>query len=158
MKTNMIKKIIFWSITLFFAAVIFFFSAQNGAESGGLSGGITKWLLELFPSYKMLGSSGQTQVYDLVQELLRSGAHWFIFLCLGMSAALLAKCYPLRRPFFFAMLGCVLYAVFDELHQGLFSPGRACEFVDLLKDWTGSGMGIAMIWLCSRRRKKKELA
>lgn len=53
------------------------------------------------------------------------------------------------------MLICGIYAVLDELYQGFFSVGRACESVDLLKDWAGSGLAIFLVWLIKSITVKK---
>ena len=48
---------------------------------------------------------------------------------------------------------CLVYAVFDELHQ-IPIPGRSFEWLDLLTDAMGSGaaVGTALAWQALRRR------
>lgn len=157
MKQTQLKKGILWALTLLTAMTIFLFSSQNAVESGGLSGALTKGLLELFPAYRALAAGARQAVFDFAQEALRSGAHWFVFFCLGLFAALLAREYPLRRPFLTAFCACALYAVSDELYQGFFSPGRACELADMLKDWSGSGAAAALTMLCARKGRRQRL-
>ena len=50
---------------------------------------------------------------------------------------------------------CLVYAVFDELHQ-IPIPGRSFEWLDLLTDAMGSGaaVGAALAWQALRRRAR----
>ncbi len=38
----------------------------------------------------------------------------------------------------------MLYAVADEIHREFFVDGRAFEFIDLAKDWSGNLVGILL--------------
>ena len=48
----------------------------------------------------------------------------------------------IRRRRIRAFAVCVLYSVTDEIHREFFVDGRAFEFIDLAKDWSGSLIGV----------------
>lgn len=141
----MAKTIFLWLCTLFFVGLIFFFSAQQGTESAALSGSVTEAVLETIPSFTKLPPENKKTVLQAAQEIFRSMAHFSLFLALGFFVSQLLRCYPLQHPYIFAIIICVIYAVTDELHQELFSSGRAFQLVDLLKDWSGSFLGIGIV-------------
>ena len=140
------KKILCWGLILFFGSIIFFFSSQHGPVSSSVSSAVTQKVLEHIPTYHLFPEDVKPIVVNNANGLIRSLAHFGLFLCLGFSMALIIKCYPsIRHPYVLSMTLCMLYAVVDELHQEFFSVGRAFEVVDLLKDWAGSAIGITII-------------
>lgn len=138
----MIQKIIWWLLTVFCLSTIFGFSGQSAAESSQLSGSLTETLLSLIPSYNTLSVEEQTAVVAVAHEILRSVAHVATFAALGFCVYRLTRSYALRRSFFVAFPACVVVAVIDECLQRALAAGRAFEWVDLLKDWSGSLLGI----------------
>ena len=113
------------------AAVIFMLSAQDLPTSGALSQSVTDALNE----------HAKTGLSD---ETVRSIAHFSLFFLLGVFVSLFfGKCkFKFKFKFLWAFTVCVLYAVTDEIHQEFFVDGRAFEFIDLAKDWSGSLMGV----------------
>ncbi|MEG1427241.1 MAG: VanZ family protein [Oscillospiraceae bacterium] len=152
----MAKKVILWICTLFTAGMIFFFSAQQAPESAALSGSITEAILEKIPSYRELTSERQAAVVNIIQEAIRSLAHFSTFLVLGFFVIQLLLCYSVKYSYGIAIAICVIYAVTDELHQGFFSAGRACEFIDLVKDWSGSIVAIFGVALFQKSKSQRD--
>lgn len=79
---------------------------------------------------------------------VRRAAHAIEFIPLGFSMFGLAVCLLRHKQrallaALYSLLGCILYAVFDEVHQ-IFVDGRACEFSDGLMDTLGSLIGIVL--------------
>ncbi len=144
---TMVRKIIWWVLTLFCLSTIFGFSGQSAAESSQLSGSLTETLLSLIPSYNLLSADEQLAVVAVAHEVIRSVAHIATFAALGFCVYMLTRSYALRRSFFVAFAACVIVAVIDECLQRVLAAGRAFEWVDLLKDWLGSlfGIGIAVL-------------
>lgn len=140
----MIRKIIWWLLTGFCLFTIFGFSGQSAAESSQLSGSLTETLLSLIPSYNLLSADGQAAVLSVVHELVRSVAHIATFAALGFCVYMLTRSYALHRCFLVAYPSCVVIAVADECLQRALAAGRAFEWVDLLKDWSGSLLGIGL--------------
>ena len=48
---------------------------------------------------------------------------------------------------------CVFFAMSDEYHQSFF-PSRTAETRDVLIDVTGAAIGLAVVWILCRPRKK----
>ena len=143
----MVRKIVWWVLTVACLFMIFGFSSQSAAESSQVSGSLTETLLSLFPSYNALSFEGQKAVLSVAQELVRSAAHVATFAALGFCVYMLTRSYDLRFSFLVAYPSCVLVAVADECLQRALAAGRAFEWVDLLKDWSGSllGIGVAVL-------------
>ncbi len=145
----MIRKIIWWVLTVFCLSTIFGFSGQSAAESSQLSGSLTETLLSLIPSYNILSIEEQTAVVAVAHEVIRSVAHIATFAALGFCTYMLTRSYALRHSFLVAYPSCMLVAVADECLQRLLAAGRAFEWLDLLKDWSGSLLGIGIAVLVS---------
>ncbi len=143
----MIRKIIWWLLTVFCLSTIFGFSGQSAAESSQLSGSLTETLLSLIPSYNILTIEEQAAVAAVAHEVIRSVAHVATFAALGFCTYMLTRSYALRRSFLVAYPSCVIVAVADECLQRALASGRAFEWLDLLKDWSGSllGIGVAVL-------------
>ena len=126
-------KNLYFVLAVICALVIFILSAQNLSTSGALSQSVTDALNE----------DAKTGLSD---ETVRSIAHFSLFFLLGVFVSLFfGKCkFKFKFKFLWAFTVCVLYAVTDEIHQEFFVDGRAFEFIDLAKDWSGSFIGVLL--------------
>lgn len=133
--TGMNKRLLRWFLVLINMIVIFMFSAQNGQESGQVSGFvgqlmekiiIAKWFFQVIP--------------------LRKAAHFTIYFLLGILVirALWLHKNTLRQRVVTAAAFCFLYACSDEFHQS-FVPGRAASIRDVLIDTSGALTGIIVL-------------
>lgn len=125
------------------ACALFFFSGQSGADSRNVSGKITAWLLEHFPMLPF--------EFETLNFLLRKAAHFSFFAAEGFVLHL-ALCLTLARPRRAAGWSasfCAALAVLNELHQ-LLSAERSCQVSDMLLDFCGAlvGMALAFAVLC----------
>jgi VanZ family protein len=59
----------------------------------------------------------------------------------------------MRRSLILALLICCLYAASDEFHQS-FVPTREASIIDVVIDTCGAGIGLSIIWLLGRLRKR----
>ena len=150
----MVKKIILWVLTLLCFFTIFAFSSQVSSESSKVSEGITKQIARIFTNYDELSEKEQQEIVENLHGFIRSVAHFSIYLALGFFLSLLLNSYNIRHRLIVTMIICMSYSVFDELYQGYFVPGRACEFVDMLKDWSGSFVGFSISVLATNLSKK----
>ncbi len=118
-----------WAAVAVCMGIIFFLSAQNGAESGETSG----WLLLLL---KLPISEG----------FLRTAAHFLEFTGLAVLIfnALYQTCGRIRPFLSFALAS--VYAATDEFHQ-LFVEDRACTLFDWFIDSLGAASGVAVLCL-----------
>ncbi len=143
-------------------SVIFFFSGQNGEESGNFSGGISAKvagvLLKFFGRGMNEAESAEftEKLESLIREAGHAGEHALLMLAFfitvsvfnkkGKDGKLLGKLIP-------AFVLTVVFAVLDEIHQS-FIPGRACEVQDVLVDAFGAlimGILISLFYLSSRK-------
>ena len=134
MKHRKFWKILLVCLNVVWLGVIYWFSAQNGEDSGKLSGIISQFLLRLF---------GNFMPEEQFHALLRECAHFGIFAIEGfLLYPALRFLLPNRKhalPIAWGM--CVVFAVIDETHQ-LFSDGRAFELFDIAVDSCGALLGI----------------
>lgn len=138
------------TLILVWMGVIFYFSSQTAIQSNGLSMGITEKVID------KAGSLATDAVGIMkLDEVIRSLAHGGIFFVLGLLVGF--ACRRIGRWGWLMAIGiCVLYSICDEAHQ-IFVPGRGYEFVDLMKDWVGSGLGIGAVWVVSKVRVNLKL-
>ena len=136
--SNKMPKVFYlWALlSLITAVLIFYFSSQNGQQSGNLSAGIvTKFLSELVPSEYLIIAEG----------ILRKLAHFSIYLlfglCLYNSAYFYKDIRSISASCFVSLALAAVYAVSDEIHQ-LFVPGRTGALRDVLIDTAGAMCGI----------------
>ena len=122
---------------------IFCMSLNNAEESKALSDSLAQKLINF------LG-------INIPKVILRKGAHFVEFAGLGLCLcnALYAS-FGHRLTPVFALVGSVIYAISDEVHQ-IFSEGRACQITDVLIDSTGALSGIVIAFLVYKiiRRNK----
>ena len=132
------------AVTLAIMALIFFFSAQQGAASYELSAVVAD-------TVQHSKASAITPVWFDVENFnanVRKWAHVYIYCALGVSITLW------QQGLLTAAL-CMLYAISDEVHQ-YFVPSRAMLLSDVGIDAFGFLPCIAVtcliIWLLQRRK------
>ena len=122
---------------------IFCMSLNNAEESKALSDSLAQKLINF------LG-------INIAKVIVRKGAHFVEFAGLGLCLcnALYAS-FGHRLTPVFALVGSVIYAISDEVHQ-IFSEGRACQITDVLIDSAGALSGIVIAFLVYKiiRRSK----
>ena len=121
------RRWIFLALSLFWMAVIFYFSAQSGSESGELSGFLSELL-------------------GLPDWVVRKGAHMAEYAVLGFFLTGFFTTFPRKRMWLPAWGMAVLYAASDEIHQ-MFSEGRGPSVRDVCIDAAGAAIGVAAMYL-----------
>ena len=145
----MVKKILFPILAILWMGLIFFFSSQTGEESGGLSGEIVNFLINLFygdkfNSYPIDKQEGIINAFSIV---IRKGAHFTIFGFLGLWYFLSIYAYKKTKlAYLGGILLTFLYASFDEWHQ-TWTNGRAGMFTDVLIDTSGALVFLGVTFL-----------
>lgn len=117
---------------------IFSLSLQDAPTSTELSQGIADKLMTTPIANHV--PSGYT-MNNFIRDLAHMGEFFFLSFC-TMLILCLVGC-PLSRCVNLTLLYVVFVSFTDELIQYFFSPGRAFEWIDLAKDWTG--MFLAML-------------
>lgn len=135
------RKKLAWLMVVLWMMLIFYFSQQSVFASKGLSTTITKELIEI--AEKIIPME-KVQVED-IHHLVRKNAHFFIYFCLGIFALIALKLSGIKgyRSSLIALILCMIYAVTDEFHQ-LFVAGRGAQMKDVVIDWAGAALGIAI--------------
>ncbi len=144
------KILISLAAVLLWMGIIFWFSSQNGEQSGAMSREVTDWVLSLF------GLAPDSPIADILHLCIRKGAHFTEYLILSVLLMNLFR--RLERPagscFVFAILISFLYAVSDEWHQ-YFIGGRYMNALDVGIDTCGAVLGSTLYYLISRIGGKK---
>lgn len=147
-------------------AVIFFFSAESGEESGSRSADVTDAILKItHPNLDSLPREEQQSIEASVHHLVRKTAHFleYAFLAFLTTCLLLwlkhfsvFRIRPRQVWVFPAALG-LLYAISDEVHQ-IFSH-RGARVTDVLIDFAGTLFGVCMVhvaaWMLRHLRNAK---
>ncbi len=161
-KKRITAGVIFAALTLFVAVVIFLLSAQAYDESADLSNSITARILSFFSAYSSADADTQYELLVYWAPIFRNLGHFSEFFLLAFFAALSAKAFDLGWPSTFSFIGCVIYAISDELHQ-YFVPGRVCDFADIVTDSLGALAAVVLIYLivtikrnCENKRRMEK--
>lgn len=156
MKILIIKRAILTIICVAVIILINFFSSQSANDSEELSRNVTRKIISVMPSHNGAPQAVENAEVLKRDEEVRSAAHVGLFLVLGMVLSITLYEYNVPKAFLFAFLFCVLYAVFDEKYQEFLEKGRAFEWVDLLKDWSGSFIGITFVAITQFIQRKRK--
>lgn len=134
-KSGWAGTVLLWIAAIAWAAVLFYFSGQDGAESSELSLKVTKYVMRIFPSLPF--------ELEQVHIFVRKTAHFCIFALEGFLLGLaMMKTLPERwLGGVLATVSCAVVAVLNEYHQS-FSEGRSCEVRDMIIDSSGALLGV----------------
>lgn len=138
-------------LTLASAAVITWFSGQDGGQSNGLSSELAAWILSFLPLAQT------TENLEVVNFVLRKLAHFTLYFLLGLGMTGLVRHWNWKRILSLLIVIVLggLFAASDEFHQR-FSQGRTPSGWDVLLDTCGVAAG----WLCfeitQALRKRKD--
>lgn len=129
-------------------SLIFFFSAEDGESSSGVSNKVTEFICHIY--YKMIGSGGgggavQETALPL-EAIIRKLAHFLEYMCVGLLSYSLVVVWhrPGKLGGLAVILQIVLSAGLDEFHQS-FIPGRYASLKDVVIDTAGGIAGILLI-------------
>ena len=129
-------RLTFSLFTLACIVLIWGNSMATGAESGAMSGSVTKWIngmiQKVFPSV------------EISHLFVRKAAHFTEFAILGTLAAgnwVIWFPHKKRSTVLFTIPCCFVVALTDEFIQS-FSEGRASSFLDVLLDTAGSAVAV----------------
>ena len=130
---------------LVWMSVIYWFSAQNGEQSGNLSEGLLSWILSWF--------------HISIHTVLRKLAHFSEYLILAVLIANVCAQWGMkgRKMVWIAVCASALYAGLDEWHQS-FVGGRTPKLMDVGIDSLGALCGALLyvgfdrIWRHKRRK------
>ncbi len=159
LKSKKRKRLIvfLWLLVLAVAAMIFYFSSQNGEESEKTSTGLAVFVLRLLvPGFDGMSSAEQAAYFDGLTFFVRKAAHFTEFAMLGASLRLLFHALALRRATWIAWGAGTLYACTDELHQ-VFVDGRGPMLQDVCIDSAGVLAAALLVTLLLRRYGRRKI-
>lgn len=144
MKRN-IFRIIFLILIIVNALVIFQFSAQDGKKSEKIS---QKIVNENMNNVKTTNQTERNKILKKREKIIRKIAHILIYTSLGTWSICFALTFNIKRwvQVVGSIIGCVLYACSDELHQRFIS-GRSGNITDVFIDTIGITLGIGVVLL-----------
>jgi VanZ family protein len=142
----------YWLPILFWFALIFVASGdtKSSQRSSRIIDPLLRWL---FPEMS-------EEAIGHVVLIVRKCAHLTVY---GVLALLYWRAFrkPVKkdtRPWSWteahhALIGVVIYAITDELHQA-FVPSRQASVMDVFIDTVGGATALLALWACGRWRKK----
>lgn len=154
------KRWLAWIPAVLAMIMIFLFSTENGKESSGLSGSLTKSIVESVVHAVDLSvtSEQEEHIIESIHTPVRKAGHLSEYTLLGITIAFaLTFCHRLlgKQLYLRSILICILYASSDEIHQ-LFIPGRSGMVTDVGIDTIGAVFGILIFTIFYRHLKNNK--
>ncbi len=144
------------AIVILLLVTMFVMSSQNGAQSHSLSRSIVRFFRNILPISGELRNNPSFEAinFDL---LLRKVAHFSEFFALSLFLNILLTKINFRRwKITRTVLSVSLFfAVLDELHQ-VFVIGRTPTVVDVLIDFAGAALAVAVLGHIRNLKKRKD--
>lgn len=149
------KKILYGFIVILWMILIFTFSHQQAKDSSNTSGNTIRTIINIFPNIRSLEENEKEQIVSNLQPIVRKLAHFSIYTLGGILIYNFINTYDIenKRKMIYSFIIGGVYAITDEFHQ-LFIPGRSCEFRDVCIDSSGVLLGICIIFILIKLRKK----
>lgn len=149
------KRWLAWIPAILVMIMIFSFSSENGSESSGLSGSLTKSVIETVIGIANLEVTvaQEEHMIENIHTPVRKLGHLSEYALLGITIALaltLSHHLKGKRLYLISLCLCILYASSDEIHQ-LFIPGRSGMVTDVGIDAIGALAGICIFTLVFKK-------
>ena len=143
MVENKIARTIFLILTILTMVTIFIFSNQGGTQSSSISTGVTKWIIEINPKIKNMEEEQKQEIIEKVQPIIRKIAHFTIYMTLGIMFMGFISTYKVeeKKKIIITVLFGLIYAITDEIHQGITGEGRSPRVFDVYIDTLGTTTG-----------------
>lgn len=143
---KIIIRTIFMLLLLTTFAIIFKFSSQIAEESDGVSNGVLRKIIDIFPYTKGLSEEIKIKMVEYGNPIIRKLAHFSIYALVGVWIMSFISTFDMRlyKKWIISMLVGVMYAASDEFHQS-FVPGRGPSIVDVGIDSLGVLTGILVV-------------
>lgn len=143
---KIIIRTIFMLLLLTTFAIIFKFSSQIAEESDGLSNGVLRKIIDIFPYTKGLSEEIKIKMVEHGNPIIRKLAHFSVYALIGVWIMAFMSTFDMRlyKKWIISMLIGIVYAASDEFHQS-FVPGRGPSIVDVGIDSLGVLTGILVV-------------
>ena len=150
------RRIISIMLAVIWMVMIFVMSGASADASNEQSGVVVELVKKIFNV-----SSEQPELLDNMTTIVRKCAHFFEYFVLGILLLnVIRRFWPTTckkkwaKYWYLAVIGASIYAVTDEVHQA-FVPGRSCELRDIIIDTVAACVGVGMVMLIRRWRRRK---
>ncbi len=143
---NIILRIIFLTLLIATFFTIFQFSSQIAEESDGVSKGLLRKLIDIFPYTKNLSEQTKMKLIEHGNPIIRKVAHFSIYALVGVWIMAFMSTFETRlyKKWLVSMTVGVGYACLDEFHQS-FVAGRGPMITDVGIDSLGVITGIIIV-------------
>ncbi|MCP3028069.1 VanZ family protein [Halobacillus sp. A5] len=163
------RKLVYWLPVMLWMTIIYY-SSSTPYEKQNIKPLLGSWfdLSWLEPYLNRVSFTYNTKevsaaalgVEGFIEFFIRKGAHLGVFFVLTLLFYYAFSHSLQGRKFLILVVaswtGAVLYAVFDEWHQGL-TPNRTPYAGDVILDAAGGGLAVIVIFIVVRRRTKKHV-
>lgn len=152
MKKNDVLKALYCFLSLLTMAVIFWFSSQNGEQSGGQSNALSEFFLKILkPNFENLNENEKQQLLNTTSQITRTIAHFGIYLILALFVTAFTNTYNIKRKkvIIYSLIFCLIYSVSDEIHQ-IYVDGRTFQIIDIIIDNIGNLTGAFLFFVIKR--------
>lgn len=151
----MFKKVLLWSAVILTSLMIFNFSAAPGYKSKTLSHKVTEKVVDVPENVNETDMLKIGFTFKQLHAIVRKIGHILEFALLGAFTFMLSKSYnlSLKACIVISLSYCLLFAISDEIHQ-LFVDGRAGRVKDVIIDFLGSSLGVALTHLVKKRKNQ----
>lgn len=156
------NKVIVRVLSFFLAALsmafIFYNSSLDGTKSSKMSESASEIVAEITVPSTATEEEKKEEIVKKVEKIhapIREIAHVAEFAIFAFFVALFVCTFDINVLLKFVItlvFGCA-YAASDELHQ-YFVPGRACEFKDMLLDFTGVLIAAVVVCVCAEAYRR----
>lgn len=127
------------------------FSNENGNKSENKSDRFTATIIKI--TNDDLTDNEKDNIISDTRFIVRKLAHFTLYFILGILMYLTLRSYGIEKNIIiYSILGCMLYAISDEVHQ-LFTDGRSFKVYDIIIDTLGSTTSITISNLINKKRK-----
>ena len=148
-----IYRNIFASIVVLIMLIIYSFSAQPRESSNSLSTYVANIIINILPHSDNV-KIDQEQAVSRLNVYIRKYAHFMLFCILGIFVALTFCNNEVSKTILaFSLLFCLFCAIGDEVHQ-LFVPGRGAQVRDVIIDFSGSCLGVGIVYALKVRARR----
>ena len=151
-----LKRVIYTILLIIWMLVIFLFSNQTASKSQSASDKVASDIVDVVEvvTKNDIKESKKESIIENTRFIVRKTAHFTLYFILGIIVYLLLTSYNVKRPIFYSILFCFLYACSDEIHQ-LFSSGRTAKVMDVCIDTFGSSVAIIIFSTITKLLKHK---
>ena len=147
MKSKIIARIIFFLLIIATLTAIFNFSNQDGQKSKSVSTRVMRQIVDIYPKTKNLTEKEKNQIVEKSQPFIRKTAHFTIYMISGIMMMAFLSTYNVKwyKRIIITCLFGLMYAITDELHQGITGGGRTPRIFDVCIDTLGTLTGATFV-------------